>query len=497
MNNHPLWRNTAALLIYFLIFQYTLFCQATERTGGKYLPSEGNVHALLIFAQFPDDRYEPAESNWKLNQPPDYMSTFIDPSTDKISHNGNLSCYFDDMSLHKFQLTGKSIFVTTPHKREWYLDNKKSRTYINEEIVQKADSILDFSEFDNWTRKGDYTFVEESDGVVDMVFVIFRNIAYELDDNARAKIEVQFGLVPGGEASLGHGSSIRVDNGQRIVETKYPGSGLNVKANLKQIPVSGCAHEFGHYLIGGHEAHFASGIYGLMSTWGFTQRSIMMNGWERLKLDWVNAMEFGPGKGSYKDIILRDYLSTGDLIKINVPDSKEYYLLENHQMINKYWDLPDQSGKDVEGVYVLQQSGNAGNTVTMICADGKWQWEVTEKVANPYGGKDSLPVFTKIKADPVKGNFDNEMIPFKINNRYGRDFIHFFKDPVSGKIIEQAVFRGDGNDSFNLERDEFSQYTNPTPLLSNKKPAGISFKIKSSRRENDGSESYRIDINIK
>jgi|GEM_PF-4621471 len=483
-------------IILFIICLYSrLICNDTK--VGKFLPSEGNVHALFIFVQFPDDQYSPDVNNWKLNQPPDYMPSFVDNSVENISHNGNLSCYFDDMSMHKFLLTGKSIFITTPHSREWYYLNKKSRSFINSEIILKADTLINFTEFDRLKRVGEYKFEHSPDSIIDMIFIIYRNVGNDLADTLKRKIENQFGLVPGGEASLGYGKEINVDEGRRIVEMGYPGSGVNVKASLTIAPVSGCAHEFGHYLLGGNEVHFSSGIYGLMSTWGFTQRSIMMNGWERLQLGWVEPLYVGPDKGDYNNIKLKDFITSGDLIKINIPDSKEYFLLENHQQINKYWDVPDQSKKNVKGIYVLHQSGTSGSSVNLMSADGRWNWEVTEKVFNPYGGKDSLPVFTKLEEDPVNGRFDNEMIPYKYNGIYARDVIHFYRDLKTGEIIEKAIFRGDGGDSYNLQRNKFSGDTNPSPVLSNKKPAPIEFMIKSSHKEKDGIETYFIDIKIK
>ena len=400
------------------------------------------------------------------------------------------------MSEGKFKLLGKCIYLTTSHSRKWYYDNKKTRWFINQEIIQKADSNYDFSEFDNLTRKGSYSFTDSSDGKVDMIFVIFRNVANDLPDTLKGKYENEFNLVPGGEASLGGGKSFEVDNGKRIVDMNYPGSGVTVKINdLHNIPVSGCAHELGHYLLGGNEMHFNKGMYGLMSSWGYTQRSIMMNGWERYKVGWLTLKSVGPKNGNYK-VKLDDYLTTGDAAKISIPDSKEYFILENHQLINKFWDIPDQSGSDVKGVYVLRVSGTTGNSVTLICADGRWDWEVNKKVANPYGGNDSLPVFQKLREDKVNGYFDNEMIPFNYNGKFKSDFIHFHQEPGSDKIIEQAIFRGDGHDRFNLTKNTFGADTNPNSQLSNKKPSGISFIITSKSQNKNLSDSYLINITI-
>lgn len=480
------------IIFVFLFLTNNFYTQ--ENKGGMYITSEGNLNALFLFIQFPDDHYEADNLLWPLNKPPDYINNFVENSNEKISHNGNLSCYFDDMSCGKFRLTGKTIFMITPHSREWYLQNKMTRADINREVIQKADSTVDFSPFDNWTYIKPFRQENRPDSIVDMVFVVYRNIANELPIEKKKDIEAKFGLTPGGEASLGYGKTFTVDGGLRKVNMSYPGSGVTVKIAYGGVPISGCAHELAHHLTGGGEMHFNKGMWGLLSSWGYTQRSFMMNSWERWKAGWLEFKDIGPQKGTY-EVELKDYLHDNEAIRIFSPYSKEYFILENHQRINKFWDVPDQSTDEAKGVYVLRQSGSVGNSVSLICADGRWKWTVVSLVKNPYGGDDSLPVFQKIAEDKISGYMDNEMIPYNLNGKSKTDVIHFYKDE-SGKIIENAVFRGDGKDYFDVSRNEFYSDTNPNSELSTKKPSGISFKILSKKSAGDDGDVYHILIKI-
>ena len=50
------------------------------KSRGYILPSEGHIHVLFIFAQFPDDSYLPDDPRWKKGDEPQRMKdrTWID-----------------------------------------------------------------------------------------------------------------------------------------------------------------------------------------------------------------------------------------------------------------------------------------------------------------------------------------------------------------------------------------------------------------------------------
>ncbi len=145
---------------------------------------------------------------------------FIDSTLNENSNKGNITQFFRAMSLNKFNVIGKTIYVKTPHKRKWYLDNKKNRTFINADIISEVDSSIDFKDYDNWTIKGRNNFIFSPDGKVDMIWIIFRNIANDMEDPGKTAAGLGFATYLSkdniqkwsGEASLGYGFPIKVDS---------------------------------------------------------------------------------------------------------------------------------------------------------------------------------------------------------------------------------------------------------------------------------------------
>lgn len=163
--------------------------------GGLYMPNAGTVNALFIFAQFPDDNYDNSNANWPKNAPPsEYIRSLVDSMVSQNSSNGGLTHYFRDMSNGQFKLIGKSISVTTPNSRQYYLDSGKRRIDINKEILRKVDLDHSFEEFDNWRKDSPFNFTNTPDGIVDMVFIIYRNISSEYPtDNDKSIISNRLG----------------------------------------------------------------------------------------------------------------------------------------------------------------------------------------------------------------------------------------------------------------------------------------------------------------
>jgi hypothetical protein len=145
--------------------------------GGIYLPSIGNLKILLVFARFKDDNsyhpYWPAGGN-PTN--PDY-TTWIDPNMQTGSANvENFTHYFKDMSLGVFNVTGTAVSVETPYPMAHYgtAPNMDRHLATKEVLQQKVDPLINFADFDNWTCNGNYNQVNQPDGTVDMIVMIWR-----------------------------------------------------------------------------------------------------------------------------------------------------------------------------------------------------------------------------------------------------------------------------------------------------------------------------------
>lgn len=166
---------------------------------GKYITAKGELKVLVVFAQFLNETNP--NTNWPPGQPPTFMNSFIDPNPTQNSTNyANLTHYFGVMSLGGFQFIGDAVHIILPNTQQWYKDNKPYRPDIIRETLERLDSSIDFSQYDNWGIQNQYVHQNEPDGVVDMIIMIFRNVE----------------LLPwgswAGEASLGNGNEFDLDN---------------------------------------------------------------------------------------------------------------------------------------------------------------------------------------------------------------------------------------------------------------------------------------------
>jgi hypothetical protein len=68
--------------------------------GGYKLPSEGSLHILMIFAEFPDDSYDVSNSRWVKGQAPLNMNNWVDPSWSTSPTQGSLmTCLTTSLKL--------------------------------------------------------------------------------------------------------------------------------------------------------------------------------------------------------------------------------------------------------------------------------------------------------------------------------------------------------------------------------------------------------------
>lgn len=459
-----------------------LFCAVTilnaqekGKIGGYILPSVGHVNALYIFAQFPDDNHDPANDGWKKGAPIKNMNTWAE----------DMKSYFAEMSGNKFLLTGKSISVITPRTRQWYLDNGKTRYDIQKEVLEELDKKIDFAEYDNWTLKGNYQHENKPDKIVDFIFFIWRNISHDLKDITVGASKMNFGRF----GDLGSGPEIRVDNGTRIIKTNYGGSGITICDYFNENMFRFSIHEFGHYLLGGNNMHTGYGFWGLCSAFGV--RSYVINSYERYKLGWGDIITFPYSeKNSTKNIILPDFITTGKALRIPVDKGgTKFFFIENHQVKSR-WEKDTTYGHIREGIYVLRQDADFGQSIRIISAEGKYDWEVNQMVQSPWG-KEKLPVFKVKKPDRDKGYSSLEYVPYKYKGTpHSPAAIHFSEDPETGAPIEDVKYRGSEGDAFRIGYKEvFSPYSNPNSQLPDRKPSGFGFIIKSFR-----GGSYTLDI---
>ncbi len=360
---------------------------STQR-GGRYITAQGALNVLFVYVQFPDNDYAPTNPNWPKGGAPSYSNQTVDQVWSPTPTPGGFTDYFNQMSFSALRITGRSDTITTPHTRAWYLQNNWRRPAIQKEILQELDARIDFSEFDHWRFNSEYNLTNTPDHVVDMIFMMWRDIASDLPN--WQQVQSQLDLVPGGEASLGYGNQFTVDNGVDTIRMGYSGNGSGVtvifgrNSGLDAWTIwSTARHEFGHWLLGGNEYHTQLGTWGLLS--GFGAPSGCINSFERERLAWINfnTIDSISTPRTITNATLPDFVATGIAYRIKIPGggTDEWYLLENHQRTSVF-DIPDNNVPTAKGLFVLRQGASTGSTVGVISAQGRFTWTVPYQLPN-------------------------------------------------------------------------------------------------------------------
>jgi M6 family metalloprotease-like protein len=376
----------------------------TADIGGRHLPARGTLRVLVVFASFPDD--ETSHPFWPSHQPPLFMRQFVDPDTlTRSTEPFNLTHYFHEMSLGQFHLVGDVIWLESTHAQNEYRNWPYGR--MNNDIIrERLDSLVDFSQYDHWARFGDYDIREQPDGIVDMIIMVWRTTMYEYL----------------GEASLGYMPQIPVDGGSRYVWMGYPerydvpkGSGVTCEYPYSDTPglvLKTIAHEFAHWLLGGLHP-YSTQLAGKHQFWGVLcsgeRLSSCMNAYEREALGWITVPEIDAGH----DIVLRDFVKTGDALKFHPPNGEgaEFFYIENHQKLSVFDDATlNPSDK---GVWVLHQEHQYLDldNLRIRPSDGNWKWENPSTSSACFGA--AIPVFRRGEPRTFTGETHRDQIPTK------------------------------------------------------------------------------------
>ncbi|MCL5027795.1 MAG: right-handed parallel beta-helix repeat-containing protein [Bacteroidetes bacterium] len=472
--------------------------------GGLYLPSEGAIKVLFIFAQFPDDNFA-GNSSWYLGQAPANMNSWVDETWSSSPTQNSITDYFNVMSWDhttntaKLKFTGKSFSVVTPHTRQWYLDNHKQYGDINKEIIQQLDTdpTWSFAQFDNWHYNSNFSFTNSPDGIVEMVIVIWRNIANEFSTK-HDKDSIYSALNMGRWGDLG-GSNFTVDGGARTIKTGYGGGGGGAticdwySADMFRFSI----HEFSHYLLGDNTYHNGFGFWAMLS--GYEPRSYMINSYERYRLGWGNIINLSNTGSNILNEPLTDFITTGKAYRIEIDAStNQYFYIENHQKIS-YWDkCSGDSYPDDKGIFIMRQdrggSSNlqAADWMYMIPADGRYNWSVNQYVYPDYYPA-GVPVFKKLEENHITGYDELQPIPFTYQGVPKSPFeVLFLEDPITGQSIEHTARNGFGHDAFRIGyKTEFYPWSNPNNQKANQSTTNIGIKVNSINGSTINIDIYR------
>jgi len=409
---------------------------------------------LAVFIQFLNDSTHPESSEWPIDRPPFFLNTYLDSAENIDSAPWSFTDYFRKMSFDSLKITGKSYFIITRHPEKYYRDTlhlgNNAYSESNREALQRLDSVIDFSLYDDWTFKPN-SHSDSSDGKVDLIIFLYRNSTFPPGEPAQ------------GIAVAGYGKDLILD--KKIIKFGFPGSGMTNSGGWQGMRgiLRSTKHEFGHLLFGdGHPAYYNAGIKGItyLGMWGIMPiPGFCANAYEREKLGWIKIQEVKENNS----FILTDFASTGTAVRITIKNNQAY-ILENHQQISIYDSEIDRDS--AKGLFIYKVIGSGNHPVYDVeCADGKFDWS-NYWVHHLWSDNplDSLPAYTRLNKD--KNGYDiRDWIPNNKPGYYKGLFQIYVMDddgPGGKPFYAYDGWRGNGRTAFNIGgADVFAPWTNP------------------------------------
>ena len=328
-------RSIAFSLLTILFLSVSFAQQGTQFYApyGQVHTPKGNLHVLVIIVRFgnfdamkgntawPNSDELPAIAQGADNE----LFTAKPEQVGKAPRTMNLSDYFYEMSGGKFIVTGDIFPVQVPVNFDGINQrNVHSRqTVVNKYAVQWiAENYPDFdwSKYDNRTNSPRYVYDNSDsapDSVLDYVFFMHR-------------LPGAGGVGTSGMHTI-EGTPYRIAAGHTSAR-----SASDAPHNWEHFK-----HELAHNLYSAPHYNGANGTdgdkYYVQRGWGLMSDTFVpffcANAWERWWLGWFEPKTVTePGT-----FLLRDFVTSGDALRIQVPGTDNYLWLENHQKISP-WD---------------------------------------------------------------------------------------------------------------------------------------------------------------
>lgn len=341
--------------VFFFLFILSAIASSAQNPAsenGYTLPANGRIRVLLVFLEmkYPGNPPAPEVTSWKPGQLPDWKDQVFDPYFSGHPQ-GVVSRYYHESSLGCLDVCGDMVLNPDDPGKPFEMegDGVINVSAVIEKITAQKISTLHNFPVDSFnlsdkTKPGlPKNYPDTKKAEYDHLMIIVRNAKY-----------------PGSGSGFANGSTLISKNG--ISFESY-----SVFASENILPARILLHEFNHLLSGGNNEHCcggnhaASGPQMLLSFeggWGMMGANNSSfqtcNAWDRYFLNWkpVNrTYRIGAHnlEGNYinndfayqelKDttyVVLRDFLSSGDALRIKlpgIPDSlySEFLWLENHQ----------------------------------------------------------------------------------------------------------------------------------------------------------------------
>lgn len=379
-----------------------------KSTEGYYISPYGRLHLLVVYAEMEFDssyaQLDPEKNpeggkGWKVHRLPYWREKLISPTPDG---DGFMTRYFRQASFGRFEVTGDFLdtLITVPISsirdqrgqivsQEAYGNNLYRKAVLDRVNALPAPRLhwgSQWADFDRWSFVGSgFPNKPEPNGRHDLVVVIWRNIHV---------------------AYLGEFSGFVSQGDLGDVRGRHTDM-YSIFKTSSQMPDLIMRHEFSHMLYGANNFHTAGGGVGtrtFMSTLGGWSNmsaadncSPVWNAWDRERMGWRNpdnrfllsarcvrsaeeidgSLTYGQPLCGDGEIMLRDFATTGDAIKIPLPHipgtiGQQYLWLENHQ---RRQGFIDHEKALVPGLYAyIQVAKDQREGKYVFAGDNNYLW---------------------------------------------------------------------------------------------------------------------------
>ncbi len=434
-----------------------------EAKNGWFLPSSGMLRVLVVYIEIDydvnpqNDPYPNGSADWTKGQLPNYKDNLFDAEWSG-NLQGSVTRYYNHASHGNFKVLGDyvdSLFIVkesdaTPGTFNTTLIHN-AISQINQWGVLNTKNNMSIADFDNWqdnTMPGSVkTSGPDNPHSFDHVFFIVQN-----NHTWMNKGDTHYSSYPN---ILGYPQDTRSET------------------SMGKDPTIMFVHEFGHNLFGGNNFHNGGGHVGSgtgktfipnqggWSIMGGSETSILtFNAWDRDRMEWQHPSKTYLNSALDENLneiqtaldatnsnhagiyILRDFVTTGDVIRIKLPfiptnEHQQYLWIENHQTAQnngfEFDRFKHQNHTCMDemqpGLYMYMQAGKdikvgsavfdqRGHYTRPIPANGMYdlQFEstthpvtcVTSGAVEPY---EKLPQFI----NPLTGNQEQELHAADLN----------------------------------------------------------------------------------
>lgn len=477
-------------LLVFLLAACPLFAQpdsvnVPNSVNGWHLSPHGMIRVLVLFAEIEydvnpaKDPASPTAEHWPKGRLPKWKDDVFDPQLRPMPQ-ASVTRYYHDISLGRYEVLGDYVdqMLTLRESEYRSVGNAHGISALAVQEVNKMGALrthsgLTVADFDLWKRGGKPGLPKATGAddphSYDHVMVIVRNS----------------GLTHG-QGSTDAGSPGKLFGFESDSQSRFGG--------MNALPFEILKHEFNHMLFGGNNFHSGGGnaaqftsyflsLQGGHSMMGAAGSALLTCcAWDRDRLGWkpdgapfrINARhtdgtivngDLDPLKGDTGVFVLRDFVTSGDALRIRLPFLEEgtypqWLWLENHQGSERngsptdrfHWegldciarvrpgitatiqvDREDRVGKDIFGGYA--------DYLRPLPANGLYDLDMLGDTISPcpFGGhRTELYRLDEQRANPLTGNHELEL---PLIDRDGNGKLQRGEHFVPYVRLENGVFR--------------------------------------------------------